>query len=67
MLTKGVKLFTGLVGVVLLCTFIIGLAHSISIGFAGFWGGLPFVVIIIFVLSMAIYDFWDQCVRNKDA
>jgi hypothetical protein len=67
MLSKGVKLFTGLVGVVLLCVFIIGLAHSISIGFAGFWGGLPFVIIIIFVLSMAVYDYWDECVRNKDA
>ena len=67
MLSKGVKLLTGLVGVVLLCTFIIGLAYSISIGFAGFWGGLPFVVIIVFVLSMAVYDYWDECVRNKDA
>ena len=67
MLSKGVKLLTGLVGVVLLCTFIIGLAHSISIGFAGFWGGLPFIVIIVFVLSMAVYDYWDECVRNKDA
>jgi flagellar biosynthesis protein FliR len=66
MLSKGVKLFTGLVGVLLLCVFIIGLAHSISIGFAGFWGGLPFVVIITFVLLMAIYDYWDECVRNKD-
>jgi len=66
MLSKGVKLFTGLMGVLLLCGFIIGLAHSISIGFAGFWGGLPFVVIITFVLSMAIYDYWDECVRNKD-
>ena len=45
--------------------FIIGLAHSISTGFAGFWGGLPFVIIALIVLSMAGYDFWDECLRKK--
>lgn len=65
MISRAVKIFTGLVGVFLLCTFIIGLSHSISIGFAGFWGGLPFVVIIMLVLPMAIYDYWDECIRDK--
>ncbi|MFK7902498.1 MAG: hypothetical protein AB8B49_06610 [Nitratireductor sp.] len=41
----------------LLFTFIIGLAWSISSGFAGFWGGLPFWVIAISLLTMALYDF----------
>ncbi|MBL4644963.1 MAG: hypothetical protein COA52_17860 [Hyphomicrobiales bacterium] len=49
----------------LMFTFIIGLAYSISTGFAGFWGGLPFTCIVIVVLSMASYDFWDECVRKK--
>jgi len=46
-------------------TFIIGLAWSISTGFAGFWGGLPFWVIAIAVLAMMVYDYWDDCVKVK--
>lgn len=65
MLSNRVKFLTGLIATGLLVTFIVGLAHSISTGFAGFWGGLPFWVIIIFVLSMAVYDFWDECIRKK--
>jgi hypothetical protein len=48
-----------------LITFIIGLAWSISTGFAGFWGGLPFWIISIAVLSMLVYDYWDSCIRDK--
>ncbi len=59
-----VKLVTGAVGVMLLSLFVIGLSHSISSGFAGFLGGLPFAVIVIMVLAMAVYDFWDECVRR---
>jgi hypothetical protein len=49
----------------LLVIFVVGLSHSISTGFAGFWGGFPFMLIIIVVLSMAIYDFWDECMRRN--
>ena len=66
MMTKPVKLLVALIGTALLVVFIVGLAHSISTGFAGFWGGLPFWIIAISVLSMAIYDFWDECIRKKD-
>jgi len=45
--------------------FVFGLAHSISTGFAGFWGGLPFWVIAVFVMVLAVYDFWDETVRQK--
>jgi hypothetical protein len=31
--------------------FVVGLSHSISTGFAGFWGGFPFMMIIIVVLA----------------
>ncbi|MCY4292432.1 MAG: hypothetical protein OXC72_11845 [Roseovarius sp.] len=44
--------------------FVVGLAHSISTGFAGFWGGLPFWIIVIVVLSLAIYDVWEETIRN---
>ncbi|MDG1282118.1 MAG: hypothetical protein P8O10_12500 [Pseudorhodobacter sp.] len=60
-----VKLFVGAVGTGLLITFVGGLSKSISSGFAGFWGGLPFMVIAILVCGMALYDFWDECVRKK--
>lgn len=62
---KNIRKITGLVGVGLLFTFILGLAHSISTGFAGFWGGLPFLVIAIIVLSMVAYDYWDECIRKS--
>ncbi len=61
-----VKPLTGLIGFVILFAFIIGLAHSISIGFAGFWGGLPFWIIAVFVLLLAGYDYWDECLRKRD-
>ena len=67
MLNRNIKIICGLIGLFLLFTFIIGLSHSISTGFAGFWGGLPFAIIIALVLPMAAYDFWDECVRKKDS
>ncbi|MGR3662316.1 MAG: hypothetical protein ACU0CA_14220 [Paracoccaceae bacterium] len=66
MLPRSVKLVVGFIATALLMTFVIGLSYSISTGFAGFWGGLPFAVIIFCVLSMAVYDFWDECIRKKD-
>lgn len=57
---------SGLIGTLLVGVFVIGLADSITSGFAGFWGGLPFWIISIFVLGLIVYDFWDSCIRNKD-
>lgn len=65
MLSPVVKLIAGLIGTTLLAVFVIGLTHSIATGFAGFWGGFPCAVIVFIVLSMALYDFWDECVRRK--
>ena len=42
-----IRKITGFIGLGLVFTFILGLAHSISTGFAGFWGGLPFLIIAI--------------------
>lgn len=60
------KRYTGLIGSLALAVFILGLAHSISTGFAGFWGGLPFWVIAVFVLALVFYDYWDECVRKRE-
>ena len=64
--SKAVRTVTGMVASVGVISFIIGLAWSISTGFAGFWGGLPFWIISIFVLSLVVYDYWDSCVRNNN-
>jgi sterol desaturase/sphingolipid hydroxylase (fatty acid hydroxylase superfamily) len=58
------KIF-GLIGVLLVAGFILGLAESISSGAAGFWGGFPFWVICFAVLVLVVYDFWDTCLRKK--
>jgi len=65
MMSYTVKLIAGLIGTTLLVTFVMGLSRSISTGFAGFYGGLPFMIIALVVLAMAVYDFWDECIRRK--
>ena len=48
--------FTIVLGIMLVGIFVIGLAWSISTGLAGFWKGIPFWIIVIFCLSLLIYD-----------
>jgi hypothetical protein len=64
-MSRTTKITVGLIATAMMITFIVGLAQSISTGFAGFWGGLPFWIISISVLLMAIYNFWEECVRKK--
>jgi len=47
---------TIIIGILLVSTFVIGLAWSISTGLAGFWRGLPFWIIVIFCLYLLIID-----------
>ena len=61
-----IKHISGFIGTAVLAVFILGLAHSISTGFAGFWGGLPFWVISVFVLALVFYDYWDTCLRKRN-
>lgn len=63
--SRRVNIITGLLGLAVMMTFVIGLAHSISTGFAGFKGGLPIIIIVAFVVCLAIYDFYDQCIRQR--
>ncbi len=65
MTDDNVKKITGFISSAILATFILGLAHSISTGFAGFKGGLPFWVISIAVLAMVFYDYWDSAWRKS--
>ena len=63
---RWVTLISGAIGVLIVSAFVVGLSHSISTGFAGFWGGLPFAIITATVLAMVVYDFWDECIRKKN-
>ena len=56
---------SGLVGLLMVAVFVLGLAEGITDGFAGFWGGLPFWVISLAVLSLVVYDYWSSCFRNN--
>ncbi|MEM9602847.1 MAG: hypothetical protein AAGA11_08290 [Pseudomonadota bacterium] len=64
-MSRSVHILVALIGTALMMTFVIGLSHSISTGFAGFRGGLPFMIIAVFVIALALYDFWDETVRKK--
>ncbi len=59
------KLIIGLGATAIFATFILGLAHSIITGFAGFSGGLPFLIIVLFVLSLASTDYYLECVKKR--
>ncbi|MBO0335152.1 hypothetical protein J0X12_16135 [Sneathiella sp. CAU 1612] len=65
MLSDISKKILGFIGIALVATFVLGLAFSISSGFAGFWGGLPFWIVSLFVLSMAVYNYWEETLRKK--
>jgi len=56
----------GTIGTLAIAVFVLGLAHSISAGAAGFWGGLPFWVICLSILPLVFFDLWDSCFRNKN-
>lgn len=66
MTSKLTKRITGLIGLTIVSVFVLGLSHSISTGFAGFKGGLPFAVIAVFVLLMVAYDVWDECFSSRN-
>ncbi|MEM8774095.1 MAG: hypothetical protein AAGF53_03625 [Pseudomonadota bacterium] len=55
---------TAVIGIGLMAIFVLGLSHSISTGFAGFWGGFPFMCIAIFVIGLALYNFWEETVKK---
>ena len=66
MLSRRSLVVLGAVGTVLVMVFVLGLANSISSGFAGFWGGLPYWLIALFVMFLALYDYLDEAC-NIDA
>ncbi len=65
-MSRMTNIIMGVIGTGLMIVFIVGLSHSISTGFAGFSGGLPFMLIAIFVIALALWNLWEDAFRNKD-
>ncbi len=63
-MSRGMTILVAVIGTALMMIFVIGLSHSISTGFAGFWGGFPFMVIAILVILMALYDLWEEAINR---
>tara|TARA_X000001036_G_scaffold159887_1_gene151684 strand:- start:407 stop:601 length:195 start_codon:yes stop_codon:yes gene_type:complete len=57
---------TIILGVLLFVVFVTGLAWSISSGLAGFWRGLPFWIIILFVILLLVYDSVKAIQKSKN-
>lgn len=62
--SRTTAIITGLAGTALMTTFIVGLVKSIALGFAGFKGALPVIIISAFVILLAVIDFYQQCVKR---
>jgi len=65
-MSRAVTIIVAVIGTALMMTFVLGLSYSISTGFAGFSGGLPFMIIAIFVILLALYDLWEEAIRKRD-
>lgn len=63
-MSRMTNIIMGLIGTGLMAIFVLGLSHSISTGFAGFSGGLPFMIIAIFVICLALYNLWEDTVKK---
>lgn len=63
-MSRMTNIILGAIGTGLWMIFIIGLSYSISTGFAGFWGGLPFAIIAGFVILLALYNFWEDAIKK---
>ena len=63
-MSRMTNIIVGTIGTALMVIFVVGLSYSISTGFAGFWGGLPFAIIAVIVIAMAIYNFWEDAIRK---
>jgi hypothetical protein len=63
-MSRIVNIVMAIIGTGLMMTFVIGLSYSISTGFAGVSGGLPFAIIVTFVVILALYDFWEEALKK---
>lgn len=68
MVSKTINIITGLIALILVGTFTIGLTQSISVGFAGFLGfggGVVIAIIVGTILICFAYDVFDTAFRKN--
>ena len=63
-MSRNVNIIMAVIGTALMMIFVIGLSYSISTGFAGITGGLPFAIITFCVICMALYDLWEEALKK---
>ena len=63
-MSRMTNIIMGLIGTGLMAVFVLGLSYSISTGFAGFKGGLPFLIIAVFVIGLAVYNLWEDAFKK---
>ena len=63
---RPVAILMAIVGTAMMSAFVLGLSYSISTGFAGFWGGFPFLVISLLVIAFAIYNIVEESGIGND-
>ena len=63
-MSRMTNIIMGLIGTGLMAIFVLGLSYSISTGFAGFKGGLPFLIIAVFVIGLAVYNLWEDAFKK---
>jgi protein-S-isoprenylcysteine O-methyltransferase Ste14 len=66
MLSNTAQKVLAILATLLVCIFVLGLSHSISTGFAGFWLGIPFLIIALAVLVMAWVDVYQETFKSSD-
>ncbi len=66
MVNRKVNMILGFIATAGVVLFITGLAYSISTGFAGFWGGMPFWIISMIVLSAVVYNYYEEAFKKKN-
>ena len=65
MVNRKINMILGFIATAGVVLFITGLAYSISTGFAGFWGGMPFWIISMIVLSFVVYNYYEEAFKKK--
>ena len=51
-------IIAGTIGMAIIIAFLVGLAESI--------GAIPFWVIVLFVLALALIDYYEECIKKKN-
>ncbi len=61
------NIITGLIGLICFAAFTFGLSYTISDGhMVGWIKGIPLMAIVLFVIGLAAYNFYEDAIRKGD-